>query len=132
MSCIGTLVKESHLPQQQSNNGHKFPLVLSPMESDLSLEATKQWLHAHSTDIEASLTKHGAILFRGFPVKTPEDFYEFLKTFQWRFGSYAGGGGPRKVIVGPIHTSTETPPDHYILVRRSFYLFKLIIKCINY
>jgi len=34
-----------------------------------------------------------------------------VNAFEYEFGTYLGGGGPRNVVLGPIHTSTETPPD---------------------
>ena len=47
-----------------------------------------------------SLIKHGAILFRGFPVNEPKDFNDFALTFGWQDLPYIGGAAVRKNIYG--------------------------------
>jgi hypothetical protein len=61
-----------------------------------------------------SLLKHGAILFRGFPVNEPKDFNEFALTFGWKDLPYIGGAAVRTKICGVVFTSNESPPDQPI------------------
>eukprot|EP00026_Physarum_polycephalum_P011400 Phypoly_transcript_11625.p1 GENE.Phypoly_transcript_11625~~Phypoly_transcript_11625.p1 ORF type:complete len:330 (+),score=63.91 Phypoly_transcript_11625:172-1161(+) len=110
MASVG--IKEIDIPGQQLQpNKIKFPTVLSPSSSSFSLTEITSWIKEHKKEVEAKLLKSGVLLFRGFPVTTPSDFLEFINAFEYEHGTYLGGGGPRNVVLGPIHTSTETPPD---------------------
>jgi len=104
-------VEEITIEGQQSNETGLFPLVLQPLSSSSSLQDTLNFIQSQKSQLEQKLIQHGAILFRNFPIKTVEDFYKFLLSFQWEFGSYLGGGGPRNTVLGPIETSTESPPE---------------------
>jgi len=104
-------VKEITVPQQHHYDGISFPLILSPVQSSPSTELSTQWVRNNRQYIEEKLVQHGAILFRGFNLSTAQDFYDFTLAFGYEFGSYRGGGGPRNVVLGPIHTSTESPPE---------------------
>jgi len=99
---------------QKVYNGIDFPLVLQPLNPPSSTEETCNWIRQNKTKIEELLAKHACILFRGFELKNVHQFYDFILAFNWEFGSYTGGGGPRKVVLGPIETSTESPPEHVI------------------
>jgi len=105
-------VEEVRIPEQQlqEDNGKYFPTVLSPVGS-YSLPAVVTYIKDNKKDLEAKLLHTGVLLFRGFPLSSPQDFLEFVNAFEYEFGTYLGGGGPRNVVLGPIHTSTETPPD---------------------
>lgn len=69
-----------------------------------------QWVKQHRKDIEASLCKHGALLFRDFPLRTPEDFDAFVSAFQgWEDLSYENSMSfaVRKRFTGRICTTNE-------------------------
>jgi len=106
-------VSQIQIEGQKLYSEIEFPLVLQPSIAPSSDEVSN-WIHQNKTTIEDLLAKHGCILFRGFGLKNPQQFYDFLLAFNWEFGSYIGGGGPRKVVLGPIETSTESPPEHVI------------------
>jgi len=106
-------VIEIQIDGQQVNSDGIFPLALSP-KSPPSIPDITKWVKDNHAKISEQLIKHGAILFRGFNIVGAQDFYDFLLAFNWPFGSYTGGGGPRKVVLGPIETSTETPPNFLI------------------
>ena len=55
-----------------------FPLVLRCETPDADITAVRQGVAAHRADIETQLVRHGAILFRGFPLQTAEDFDAFV------------------------------------------------------
>jgi hypothetical protein len=63
-----------------------------------------------SQSIIAEVKSRGAVLLRGLPLKTAEDFWGFLQRFPGLgYGSFRGGGGPRTAVIGPVHYSTFTP-----------------------
>jgi len=105
-------VNEIEIPEQQlQSNNRKFPLILSPSCDSYSLPEIVGWVKDNKKEIEAKLLETGVLLFRGFPLTTAKDFKDFIDAFEYEHGTYLGGGGPRNVVLGPIHTSTETPPD---------------------
>jgi len=106
-------VVETSIPEQRvSEDGIKFPLVLSPGAASTThaIGDVVHYLRANKSELLAKISSCGVILFRGFNIRSPQDYLDFLNAWDFEFGSYVGGGGPRNVILGPIHTSTETPP----------------------
>jgi alpha-ketoglutarate-dependent taurine dioxygenase len=105
-------VQEVRINEQQlQGDGHYFPLVLSLITDAHSLPEVVKYIKENKSDIESKLLQTGVVLFRGFPLSTPQDFLDFVNAFEYEFGTYVGGGGPRNIVLGPVHTSTETPPD---------------------
>lgn len=64
--------------------------------------------------LSARMLKDGALLFRGFELRTTADFGRFVDAFSGgapRFG-YSGGASPRRALDGDgIYSSTEYPPE---------------------
>lgn len=64
---------------------------------------------------------YGAVLFRGFPFRTPKDFDTVVKSFGWKPFPYIGGitnkishligAAPRYNVYGDVFTTNESPPD---------------------
>jgi len=128
------VVEEIHIPDQQlQSDGKQFPLVLSPTSSS-NPQKFVEWIRNNKDELEKKSAEHGCILFRGFGVANAEEFLQFTDGFQWEYGSYMGGGGPRNVVLGPIHTSTESPPEfvitfHHELAYLPSYPGKLFFFC---
>ncbi|HEY0130375.1 MAG TPA: TauD/TfdA family dioxygenase, partial [Allosphingosinicella sp.] len=62
------------------------------------------------------LLTHGAILLRGWPVRSCEQFAELVEGLSGRGGllQYRGGASPRRALTAaahPVYNSTEYPPD---------------------
>ncbi|GAB2250125.1 hypothetical protein Droror1_Dr00013484 [Drosera rotundifolia] len=100
---------EVRVPQQRSYNGDiVFPLILSPVTSDISFtEAIK----AHKPWLQSWLLEAGAILFRGFQVDSSSDFNDVVEAFDFKELPYVGGAAPRNKVVGRIYTANDSPPD---------------------
>ncbi|XP_045197937.2 uncharacterized protein LOC123552377 [Mercenaria mercenaria] len=102
-------------PQQKVFNGREFPLILTPKEtSSQSAEDTLMWIKENKRHIECLLLDYGAILFREFPIDSPEKFDSFVKSFEYEPLPYVGGAAPRRVITGNVFTANEAPPDQLI------------------
>lgn len=92
---------------------HQLPLVVEPdtaTERHMSLDTLKLWATANRSAIEEHLNIHGAVLLRGFDVRTPKAFEAFADAIGTHFGNYAGGTTPRSSISGNVMSSTEAPP----------------------
>src|SRR4051812_42885064 len=68
------------LAGQQTHHGLPFPLALECRTPATLADATA-WLAAHAAELVAQASTHGAVLFRGFPVATAEDFDAFVAAF---------------------------------------------------
>ncbi len=86
-------------------------LVLEPGKVEIDLAA---WAAANQSTIENLLLQHGALLFRGFNVRTAAEFATFVKSFSRELIEYDYASTPRSRIGDHIYTSTEYPADQYI------------------
>ena len=91
-------------------NPEQFPLVVTPKKG-MKKEDFLALLRQHNPFFKERLLQEGAILLRGFPVDTPDDFADVLEAMGTGKGvDYIGGDSPRIRVKGPIYTSTEAPP----------------------
>src|SRR5689334_4708009 len=65
---------------QQTHSGSVFPVVLKCRDA-ASLETTRVWVATHRESLLTAAEQCGAILFRGFPLATAEDFDAFVASF---------------------------------------------------
>ena len=91
--------------------GRSLPLVLRPRAKGLNLAA---WAAGGAELIRHSLLSHGAILFRGFNVGSPEGFDSFIKSVSGEPLEYKERSSPRHRVIGNIYTSTDYPADQHI------------------
>jgi len=88
-----------------------LPLVLQPAVEDVDLAA---WGENNRAKVEQDLFAHGAILFRGFPLKGAEDFEQVAQALcPSLFGDY--GDLPREKAGRHLYGSTPYPADRAIL-----------------
>lgn len=93
-------------------NQDKLPIVIEPMNPNLSLEDAIQLIGKHQNELKQLLVKHGGILFRGFPIHDEKNFSSLIKTMKTGdFIDYIGGDSPRNKVHEGIYTSTEAPPS---------------------
>ena len=101
-----SLVEKSELVQGQS-----MPPVIRPAVGDVDLS---DWARAHRDDVMADLAQHGAILFRGFPLRTAPEFEAAAGALcPDLFSEY--GDLPREQEGKEIYRSTPYPPEKAIL-----------------
>jgi len=95
----------------QFSPSQPLPLIIKARLEGLSLSS---WAGENREFIEANLIKHGAILFRGFDVRTQGDFEDYLKSTSVPLMEYLERSTPRSDFGNHIYSSTEFPPDHAI------------------
>jgi alpha-ketoglutarate-dependent taurine dioxygenase len=64
--------------------------------------------------VEASLLRHGALLFRGFGVSTVQAFQNFSRAISSEFPELLEESSPRSTIDGNVKTSTDYPAEYPI------------------
>ncbi len=89
----------------------KLPLVLSPAVPDADLA---EWAAGNVAEIQADLLAHGAILFRGFAIDTPEALEGFASTLCAELFN-ENGEHPRESVTGKVYTPVFYPQDQQLL-----------------
>ena len=91
-----------------------------------NLKSTQDWLKENKIFIELKLEEHGAIIFKDIPVKTAEDFDQFVSTFNYETFTYeeslsnavrinktdkvfTANEAPREVEIFLHHEMAQTP-----------------------
>ena len=89
-------------------------MILEPSHQISSKNEMIEWAATHKSSLALELRKQGAILFRGFPINSPEDFQDFVDALGIENLPYVGGAAVRYQIYKGIHTTNESPPDQPI------------------
>lgn len=94
--------------------GGSLPLLLTPAIADLNLSS---WAEANRALIDSLLDQHGALLFRGFGLKSAEDLAQFIKASSGEPPlEYHERSSPRSTVSGNVYTSTDYPADQSIVL----------------
>lgn len=88
-----------------------LPLVVEPGTPGLSL---KDWINANPDVVAKKLIEHGAILFRGFGLRSADDFHDLSSSTSGELLQYRERSTPRTAVGNRIYTSTEYPADQEI------------------
>src|SRR5437762_9834923 len=83
-----SLVKTGFLAE-----GHTLPFVITPAAPGIDL---CMWAAGNRTFIEANLFDSGAILFRGFNIRTAPDFEQFIRLMSGELLEYRERSSPRR------------------------------------
>lgn len=95
-------------------NAEKLPLIIRP-KNDWNLQDFQDYLRAHQEEIKELIDKSGAIMFRGFPIKTADDFRETLAAALGKAPSdYVGSGFRGKKKAEAVLPSTDAPKEFSI------------------
>jgi len=104
--------QENLVKAEPLQSGKLLPLLLQPSIEDFDLTA---WAASAREYLAEQLLKHGGILFRGFNLRSPAEFEQFIRTISGgELLDYSYRSTPRTVVSGRIYTSTEYPASHAI------------------
>ena len=98
---------------EEARPGLHLPLLARPTIPGVEL---CEWARGHQALIEQHLHRHGAILFRGFDVVTPEQMDRFIQATAGGALVYEERSSPRSQVSGNIYTSTDHPPSERIFL----------------
>jgi alpha-ketoglutarate-dependent taurine dioxygenase len=129
-------VQPTSVPGQQTHHGQPFPLVLECRAPGASLADAAGWLAARRGELLRQASEHGAVLFRGFPVATAEDFDAFVAAFGLpNFPYYESLSNAVRVNRTPrVFTANEAPPGvsiylHHEMAQTPVYPGRLFFFC---
>jgi alpha-ketoglutarate-dependent taurine dioxygenase len=136
MSASTPNVAEVEIHRQQTHDGEAFPLVLECPAPGIDLPAATAWLTAHARELTDRASRLGAILFRGFPVTTADDFDAFVAAFGLpNFPYYESLSNAVRVNRTPrVFTANEAPPEvtiylHHEMAQTPVYPSRLFFFC---
>ncbi|GLJ41935.1 hypothetical protein SUGI_0868230 [Cryptomeria japonica] len=107
-------------------NGLLFPMVLLPQEVSDEGNSLESFLHTIQSNrewINDHLKKVGALLFRGFPLKSASDFNAVMEAFGWDEKPYLGAAS-RTRVVGRVFTANEAPLEQPIKFHHEMAMFE--------
>jgi len=124
------------VPTQQKHHGQAFPLALECKTRPVSVEMSAAWVTERRDELLKQAAEHGAILFRGFGLKTPEDFDKFVTAFGLPNFAYdeSLSNAVRVNKTPRVFTANEAPPSvtiflHHEMAQTPVYPSRLFFFC---
>src|SRR5436190_4954190 len=124
------------IPGQQTDYDGAFPLALECKTPGASLAAATAWVRAHRDELLERAGQHGAILFRGLSLNSPEDCDAFAAAFNLTNFPYIESlsNAVRVNYTERIFSANEAPADvtiyfHHEMAQTPIYPAKLFFFC---
>jgi alpha-ketoglutarate-dependent taurine dioxygenase len=124
------------IPGQQTHYGQPFPLALQCQTPGATLDAATSWISEHRAKLLDQSAEHGAILFRGFPLRMAEDFDAFVTAFALTNFAYdeSLSNAVRVNKTPRVFTANEAPPNvtiflHHEMAQTPVYPSRLFFFC---
>jgi alpha-ketoglutarate-dependent taurine dioxygenase len=115
-----------------------FPLVINNRTGLTNIAEAIDWLSEEAGALKAQLAETGALLFRGFPVATAEDFDAFSAAFGYQDFTYKESlsNAVRINFTPRVFTANEAPPDveiylHHEMAQTPISPEKLFFCCLS-
>jgi hypothetical protein len=96
------------------NENNTQPLVINP-DTDISLSNLLNWIENNRSSIEQNILIYGAVLFRGFDIKTPLDFENVAKAIDADLKNDYMGTSPRDKKTDYVFSASELPAHYPIM-----------------
>ena len=123
------------LPGQQQYD-EVFPLVYLQTADNPTMEDAISWIGEHRDRLVEQSSRHGAILFRGFPVRDYDDFDTFIRAFNLASFTYEESlsNAVRVNKTDLVFTANEAPPDvsiflHHEMAQTPLFPSRLFFCC---
>lgn len=106
-----TVSEQTLVSERLWNPERSLPLVIEPTVTGIDLV---DWAAQHRQMLEQKVLQHGAVLLRGFGVRTIEQFERAIASMSPGALEYMFRASPRTRVGGNIYTSTDYPADQVI------------------
>src|SRR3954466_8638365 len=124
------------VPGDRMYQDEVFPLALECKSPGATLAAATDWVRAHREKLLDEASRHGAVLFRGFPLNSPEDCDAFVAAFGLTNFPYIESlsNAVRVNYTERIFSANEAPADvtiyfHHEMAQTPIYPAKLFFFC---
>ncbi|MGC3969116.1 MAG: TauD/TfdA family dioxygenase [Pirellulales bacterium] len=129
-------VVESSVVGQQNFDGRPFPAVRECRTAGITLDDACAWAESNKAELVAEASRCGTVMFRGFPLRTAEDFDRFVTAFGLPNFAYEDSlSNAVRVNKTPrVFTANEAPPDvtiffHHEMAQTPIYPSRLFFFC---
>ncbi|KAG0494053.1 hypothetical protein HPP92_005047 [Vanilla planifolia] len=124
---------EGNMPTEKVFDGIVFPKTLFPAAGNR--ERLVEILEAEKEHLGEYLRQHGAVLLRGFHVRSADDFSRVVQAFGWKEFVYEGAANRTKLADRVLTVNTE-PLHHFLNFHHEMSLLreypnKVIFCCIE-
>ena len=113
-----------------------FPKIIASDTPTATLTDFTDWITANRDDLVDALSRHGAILFRGFPIEDANDFDAAIRAFGMNSFTYKESlSNAVRVNRTPlVFTANEAPPDvsiflHHEMAQTPLFPSRLFFCC---
>lgn len=120
---------------QQGDANDVFPLVVDGSAVGC-MDDVQSWVQARREQLAARLSTHGAVLFRGLPIASIDDFDAFIRCFDLPNFQYKDSlsNAVRVNKTERVFTANEAPPDveifmHHEMAQTPVYPSRLFFYC---
>src|SRR5262245_37436560 len=129
-------IKRIEVPGQQTHGDGVFPLAYACQDPTIDLATTTDFVRGWRDDLLASAARCGAVLFRGFPLRSAEDFDAFVAAFDLPNFPYdeSLSNAVRVNKTPRVFTANEAPPSvtillHHEMAQTPMYPSRLFFFC---
>src|SRR4051812_11220171 len=126
------------VPGQQTEHDCAFPLALVCKTPGATLADAAAWVKSNRDDLVEKASQHGAVLFRGLPLNSPEDCDAFVAAFSLTNFPYIESlsNAVRVNYTERIFSANEAPADvtiyfHHEMAQTPIYPAKLFFFCMQ-
>lgn len=130
------MLEQASIPRQQTQNAACFPTAWVCNDPSSSLDKVIQWVNHHADDLTKQATESGAVLFRGLPLHTPDDFDQFVTAFGYENFEYRKSlsNAVRTNFTERVFSANEAPAEvtiylHHEMAQTPVFPSKLFFFC---
>ncbi|MDE0576492.1 MAG: TauD/TfdA family dioxygenase [Opitutales bacterium] len=124
------------LEGQQVHDGQTFPLAYHCGYEEATVAEATSWMAKNASKISSQAARHGAVLLRGFPLTSAEDFDAAVQAFDLPGFSYDDSlSNAYRINYTPrVFSANEAPPEetislHHEMAQTPIYPSKLFFFC---
>ncbi len=133
---MSNTIQETTASFQQSYPDGPFPALIVNADQNLDLAGTVDWVKSEKERLFEALSDSGTVLFRGFPLSSPEDFDAFIAAFGESGFTYKESlsNAVRVNLTERVFTANEAPPEvgiylHHEMAQTPLFPSKLYFFC---
>jgi hypothetical protein len=120
------------------DNDVTFPFLINNDHGIDSLASCLEWAASEAGAIRTALNETGAVLLRGFPIRSAEDFDALTQVFDYDEFTYKESlsNAVRVNLTRRVFTANEAPPDveiflHHEMAQTPIYPQKIFFCCLS-
>ncbi|MHC4879768.1 MAG: TauD/TfdA family dioxygenase [Planctomycetota bacterium] len=136
MTATTLVMKELQVEGQRELGGRVFPTILNRESGAESLADIRAWVQENRESLDRQASQSGAVLFRGLPLATANDFDSFIQAFEYPNFRYEDSlsNAVRVNRTERVFTANEAPSNiticlHHEMAQTPIYPSRLFFFC---